>query len=138
MSKIVSDFIESGNCIFGYGYFEGDKNVARYAAKVSRSQKRKYKRYGIIPAAFFNYLKNIEAIKQEKFIPEKFRTIELLLDLLWSTPNRNQRKRSEGECLRVEILKEMMPWLKNKLGTAEHVWRKGELYSAKQDNDAPN
>ena len=131
MCRIISDFIKSGDCLFGYGYFEGDLNAVRYAEKVSRSQKRKYKRYGIIPAAFFDYSESIEAIKRDKFIPEEYRKVELLLDLLWVSPNRNQPDRSEGECLRVEILKDLMPWLRNKLGTAEHIWTKAQLYNAK-------
>ena len=131
MCKIVSDFIRSADKMNGFGYFEGDMNAVHYAQSISRTQKRKFKRYGIIPAAFFNYLEQIEAIKLEKFIPEQYRTIDLLLDLLWETPERNQQDRSEGECLRVEILKDLMPWLSNKLGTAEHIWRKGQIYNAK-------
>jgi len=138
MCKIVSDFIKSTNRINGYGYFEGDMNAVQFAQTISRNQKRKYKQYGIIPAAFFNYLERIGAIKREKFIPEKYRTIDLLLDLLWETPKRNQADRTDGECLRVEILKDLMPWLSNKLGTAEHVWRKGELYNSKQEKNGPN
>ena len=132
MCRIVSDFIKSAANLNGYGYFEGNLNAAKYAVTISRSQKRKYKRYGIIPAAFFNYLESIDAIRREKFIPEKNRTVNHLLDLLYVTPNRNQEERSEGECLRVEILKDVMPWLRNKLGTAEHMWKRAELYNAKQ------
>ena len=77
--------------------------------KISRSQIRKFKRYGVIPANFIRYLKNIGAIEREKFVPEKYRTVYWLLDLLWETPNRNKADRSEGECIRVEILKDMMP-----------------------------
>lgn len=131
MCKIVSDFIKSANRMNGFGYFEGDMNAVRSAQSISRIQKRKYKRYGIIPAAFFNYLEQIGAIKREQFVPEKYRTIDLLLDLLWETPKRNQKDRSEGECLRVEILKDLIPWMRNKLGTAEHIWNKGQIYNAK-------
>lgn len=131
MCKIIYDFVQSAEQNEGYGYFEGNMNAVRSAQSISRTQMRKFKRYGIIPAAFFNHLEQIGAIKREKFIPEKYRTIELLLDLLWETPKRNQRDRSEGECLRVAILKDLIPWLSNKMGTAEHVWRKGELYNAK-------
>jgi len=131
MCKVIFDFIKSGNRLDGFGHFTGNLKAIGYAQTVSRSQRRKYKRYGIIPAAFFSYLEKTGAIKREKFIPEKCRTIDLLLDLLWETPKRNQRDRSEGECLRVAILKDLMPWLSNKMGTAEHVWRKGELYNAK-------
>ena len=138
MCKIIYDFIQSAEQNEGYGYFEGNRNAAFYAKKISLIQKRKYKRYGIIPAAFLKFLEKSGAIKREKFIPEKCRTIDLLLDLLWETPKRNKQDRSEGECLRVEILKELMPWLCNTLGTGEHIWRKGELYNAKQDKDVLN
>ena len=138
MCKIIYDFIQGAEQNEGYGYFEGDMNAAHYAQSISRTQKRKYKRYGIIPAAFFNYLEKTGAIKRKQFIPEKNRTIDLLLDLLWETPKRNQRDRTEGECLRVEILKDLMPWLRNKLGTAEHIWRKGELYNPKRVDQSQN
>jgi hypothetical protein len=123
MCRIIEDFIN------GCGYFEGDENVMRYTQAVSRSQVRKFKRYGIVPAAFFQYLEETKAISAYKYIPEKYRTLYLLLDLLWVTPKRNNPKRSEGEILRVEILKDLMPWIENSLGSAQHLYIKGELYN---------
>ena len=123
MYRIIEDFIN------GHGYFEDKEKALRYAQAVSRSQLRKFKRYGIVPAAFFQYLEKIKAISAYKHIPEKYRTLYLLLDLLWVTPKRNNPKRSEGEILRVEILKDLMPWIENSLGSAQHLYIKGELYN---------
>ena len=133
MCKLVNEFIKSGSGNGGYGYFSGDKTAVSFAEKISRSQIIKFKRYGIIPANFLRYLENTGAIERKKFVPEKYRTISWLLDLLWETPNRNKADRSEGECIRVEILKDMMPWLRNKMGTAEHVWRAAEFYNTKPE-----
>ena len=131
MCKLIYQFIKSGNGNGGYGYFAGDRNAIKFAEKISLSQIRKFKRHGVIPADFLRYLENIEAIERKKFVPEKHRTIYWLLDLLWETPHRNQANRSEGECIRVEILKDMMPWISNKMGTAEHIWRSAEFYNTR-------
>lgn len=112
MCNLIHEFIKSGNGNGGYGYFAGDKTAVSFSEKISRSQIRKFKRYGVIPANFIRYLENIGAIERKKFVPEKYRTVYWLLDLLWETPNRNKADRSEGECIRVEILKDMAIKLK--------------------------
>ena len=126
MCKIVSDFIKSANRMNGFGYFEGDMNAVHFAQLISRTQKRKYKRYGIIPAALLNYLEKSELIKRQKFIPEKNRTVGLLLDLLSETTNKETKQRSEAEILRTEILKDLHPELKKAMGSAQHIWKKLE------------
>lgn len=132
MCKLVYQFIRSGNGNGGYGYFVSDKIAIRFAEKISRSQIRKFKRHGIIPANFLRYLENIGAIERNKFVPERHRTVYWLLDLLWEAPNRNNADRSEGECMRVEILKDMMPWFRKSMGPSQHIWdsfkRKGQLH----------
>jgi len=124
MCKIVDDFIKSADRSDGFEYFAENTIAVKFAKTISLSQKRKYNRYGIIPAAFFNYLEEIKAIKRDKFMPEKLRTDEYLLDLLYNTPYRNKKKRSEGECLRVEILKEKLPMLRRSMGSSEHLYQK--------------
>ena len=55
MSRIISDFIKSADTAAGFGYFEGKPYVSNYSRAMGKSQKRKYKRYGIIPRAFFDF-----------------------------------------------------------------------------------
>ena len=71
-------------------------------------------------------MKATNAIDPHAVITISSQTIDGLLDLLWETPERNDADRSEGECLRVELLKEKYPELKNKMGSAQALWVKLE------------
>ena len=126
MCKIVYDFIKSSDRSDGFGYFADNETAVIFAKTISRSQKRKHKRHDIIPAALLNYLEKSELIKRQKFIPEKNRTVGLLLDLLSETTNKETKQRSEAEILRTEILKDLHPELKKAMGSAQHIWKKLE------------
>ena len=126
MCRIISDFIVSADKMDGFGYFEGDITAIHYAQSISLSQKRKYKRYGIIPAALLNYLEKSELIKRERYLPEKYRTVGMLLDLLSETANQNTERSLEAEILRTEIQKGLHPELKRAMGSAQHIWKKLE------------
>ena len=82
MSEIINDFINSGMRGRGVGHFENDRLAVSYARKMGLNQRRKFKRYGIVPAAFIAYLKRIKAIQKDAWVPETARTIKILLDLL--------------------------------------------------------
>ena len=126
MFKPIDDFIKSGVHGAGIGYYELHPQAVHYARTLSKSQKRKWNRYGIVPVAFLRYLQAIGAIP-ERFIPEKERTLSHLSDLLWEAPTRNRARASEGEHLRVAILKQLdlMP---NGTCSAQHIYTKTDLY----------
>ena len=134
MCKVIYDFIKSAEQKKGYGYFKGDINATGYSKSI-RNQKNKFKRYGIVPASFLNYLEQLGAIKREKFIPEKYRTLDMLLDLLSETVNQNTLHSSEAKILRTEILKDRYPEPKKTIGSAQHIWKKletdGKLFGLK-------
>jgi hypothetical protein len=62
MCKIINDFMVSGKKGKGYGFFEGENEVLKYASPISKSALRKYQRYGDLPSnfapAFEKYLKD--------------------------------------------------------------------------------
>jgi len=126
MCKIIYDFIKCAEHDEGYGYFEGNMKAISYAQTISRSQKRKYKRYDIIPAALLNYLEKSELIKRQISMPDKNKTVGMLLDLLSETANQNTERSSEAEFLRNEILSDLHPELKKAFGSAQHIWTKLE------------
>ena len=130
MSKIVSDFIRSGECGQGVGFWESSAGAVQYSRAISVSQKRKWKRYGIIPAPLFRYLEAINAIQKTGYAPERERTVQYLLDLLWETPERNEADRSDGEILRAEILRELGLLPKNAMASAQHLYIRAELYGS--------
>ena len=126
MFRPIDDFIKSGVHGAGIGYYELHPQAVHYALTLSKSQKKKWERYGIVPAAFLRYLEAIGAIPK-RFIPEKERTLSGLSDLLWEAPMRNRARASEGEHLRVAILKQLdlMP---SGTGSAQHIYIKVDLY----------
>jgi hypothetical protein len=130
MCKLIEDFIKSANSIDGVGYWKGDLGALRYSRYLTRLQKRKWRRYGIVPAAVFWFLESIKAIQRVSHVPERQRTLTFLLDVLWETLQRNGPSASEGEVLRVELLKELGLLPKNARASAQHVYVKGQLYNS--------
>ena len=67
MSNPVDDFVASFKTVYGEGFFEGNLTAVHYAQTMSKSQRRKYRRYGTIPKAFFDYLKNALGVDRKQF-----------------------------------------------------------------------
>lgn len=127
MSTIIDDFLESGRCHAGCGFWKFNMEAVNYAMTVTVSQRRKWDRRKIVPAAFFRYLENAGAIRKT-YVADKLRTVNYLLDLLWETPMRNRAKPSFGEILRTELLKEFLPELRRSMASAEHLHEKIQLF----------
>ena len=135
MSRIIWDFINCGVSGCGVGHFENDALAVSCARTMGKSQQRKYKKYGIVPAAFIAYLKQKKAIQQDAWVPERARTDKVLLDLLCDAPDRHLGVYSEGEMLRAALLLEIFPEFRNAMGSSQRVWnrleRDGQLHGLK-------
>ena len=135
MSRIIDNFIDCAMRGCGVGYFQNDPLALTYARTVGVNQRRKYRKYGTVPAAFITYLKAIKAVQSDAWLPERQRTVHALLDLLSDAPNRQPGVYSEGEALRDALLLEMFPELKKAMGSAQQVWhaleRDGKMYGLK-------
>ena len=118
-NKVLVDFVN------GSGFFEGDPEAWEVARRLSKNQRRKMERYGVVPRLFFEYLARIEVIKRTD-IPKKPMTIGNLLDFLRFYPYASEQARSMGEYLYREILKGEVPWLANRFGQGDYVWRELE------------
>jgi hypothetical protein len=57
MTSILEHFIKSAWMDGGYGFFEGIGQSVGHARAVSKVQLRKLKRYGFVPSAFIDFLK---------------------------------------------------------------------------------
>ena len=118
-NRVLADF---GN---GAGFFEGDLEAWEAARRLSKNQRRKMERYGVVPRLFFEYLARIEVIKRTD-IPKKPMTIGNLLDFLRFYPYSSEQARSMGEYLYREILKGEVPWLANRFAQGDYVWKELE------------
>ncbi|MCB2141199.1 hypothetical protein KQH27_00660 [bacterium] len=123
MSKIINDFVKMRKCRCGIGYFENDAIALKFAINMKINQYNKCIRHKIIPANFYKYLKEKKMIPKNYYIPDKEKNVKNLLDLLWNS-------NSEGLIMRDALLVELHPELVNKMGSSQHVWRKGEKIAA--------
>jgi hypothetical protein len=107
------------------GIFEGDPEAWEMSRKISKNQKRKMKRYGIVPGCFFQYLARANVIR-ECDIPKEAKTIGWLLNRLRFYRYVSEGARSMGEYLYREIIKGEIPWLAKSFGQGDYVWKKLE------------
>lgn len=114
MPKIIRDFIASGRSEHGVGFFAGDKLAVEIARNMGKSQTRQFKRKGEVPGGFFRYLKERRIIPLSADTTRETigRTVNDLLEFLWTCPYQNQKARDAGEYIRKLILLSIYPDLK--------------------------
>ena len=134
MSNPIDDFINSAKTSHGCGFFEGNAKAVRYANRVSKSQRKKYHKYGVIPSALFDYLKEILGVRRKnnltymtrieegKSVPVKKDPTGELFELLRSTSYKDEESRSEGSILSREILLYDFPMLRRSQPSEQHLW----------------
>lgn len=129
-ARVIDDFMMCAERSNGFGIYENDELAVSHAQTVSINQKRKYRRYGIVPASFIRYLKQAGVIAKDVYVPEERRTTNVLLDLLWKTLREGQGNLSEAEILRSEMLKELLTErvMEKLSGSTQHIYKKGELF----------
>ena len=59
MGSIVADFVRSRETTNGYGFWEGMPAASERAVGLSKRQKRRYLRYGVVPPDFFDFLEDL-------------------------------------------------------------------------------
>ena len=112
----IDDFVNSFNTINGHGFFEDNLRAVQYAHRMSKSQRKKYHKYGVIPSEFFAYLKEILGVKRKnnmnyRKLDQKYKVEKIkrhrrgeVTSLLLSTPYMDDESFLERLCLYKEIL----------------------------------
>ena len=119
-NKVLVDFVN------GSGFFEADPEAWEVARRLSKNQKRKMERHGIIPPAFFQYLKQSGTFHDDKVIPKGPTTTFALLSTLDSHRYPSEQARSFGETLSRKIKEAHFPELKDSSGLQDENWEKLE------------
>lgn len=132
MSVVVEDFIMSGKQ-GGFGVFEGDEIAACYSRCISSNQRLKWRRHGIVPAAFLNYLVAVGAVEKCSItnIPERKRTGLKVLDLLYNSTARNGEGANIIGVMTTALEKDLLP--KVLLGSSEYVWDHAKVFGVKRN-----
>jgi hypothetical protein len=64
-------------------------------------------------------------ISSELRLPERARTVNVLLDLLWKALRRGEGNLAEANDLRSAMLQDLLPWVvKNQSGSAQFIYQK--------------
>lgn len=122
--RLVDHFLECSRRGYAYGIYGNDLSVMSFAVSISRNQKKKYRHYGIVPAALFRYLHRKGVILETPRVPERYRTVGYLSDLMWQTCRNIKGNWREAGALRNTVIIDRMPWLRKQFGSAAHMYRK--------------
>ncbi len=121
--NIVEDFVESAFHPNGFGFFGGNLMAVHIARGLSRQQIKKFKRYGIIPTAFFIWLKEVRLVNPKMPIPNGGLKREEL-DQFWSRhfigDEQLKSKRETEERNRIQDF--CAPELNKAFGLQDHMW----------------
>ena len=125
MNRIIKDFIYADK---GGSFFEGDQKAAEIAGLLSKNARRKVRKYGIVPAAFYEYLRQAGIISKDTKIPRCSTSLGELLDFLRWYPYKTEQAKSAGEYLFREIIKSDLPFLSKAFGQGDHNWIKLDFF----------
>jgi hypothetical protein len=134
MSKLINDFMNADKKGRAYAFFDGDQKAVEISGRMSKAQRRKFKRYGMIPSAFYAYLRETAIINKDARIPNGGISVGELLDFLRWYPYETDQARSAGEYLFREIIKGDVPFLSNAFAQGDHIWKKGEFFRVPGSN----
>jgi len=132
MNAVLNDFVESWKNRRCEAFFEGDQKAAEISGRMSKNQRRKFKRYNIVPSAFYAYLQEIGVIEEEQRIPRGGTSLGDLLDFLRWYPYRTEQARSTGQSLFRGLIEADIPFVKNAFASGDFVWEKMENMKAQK------
>lgn len=124
--KLVADFVESAVHPKGYGYFEGNYEAINLAKSLSEQQKKKFKRYGTIPSAFFIWMREAGIVLSTMPIPKGGTTAEELMKILERNFIGDEQLQSKREFEERERIQQKCDLRGKNFGLQDHVWIYGE------------
>jgi len=121
MSKFLDDFISVGQKGSPWSRFDGDMKAVEISARMSKNQRRMFKRYGTVPADFYIWLRESGIIRKDKPIPQGCSTTEQLLDFLRWYPYETDQARSDGEYIFRQIIQDGTGLPNSAFGLGDHM-----------------
>lgn len=127
--EIVKDFVRSARTFNGCGYFEYNKLAISLARGLSKQQLRKFHRYGIVPSAFFIWLREARIVLPTMNIPQGGATYDELIKTLRNFYVGDEQMKSTREHEeRQRIRKYCAPELNKAFALQDHIWAHGRAY----------
>jgi hypothetical protein len=101
-NKVIEHFLT------GTGFFKGDRVAWEEAQKVTKTQRREWRRKGYVPVSFLFYLCRI-GIMNKRYIFRRGMTLGILLDLLRVLLFPDEQSRSAAQHIFQEIMRAEIP-----------------------------
>ena len=122
MNKVINGFVNANRKVGYSGFFEGDQKAAEISGRMGKNQRRMFKRYGIVPASFYIWLRESRIIRKDEPIPQGGSTIEQLLNFLRFYPYETDQARSAGEYIFRQIIRERTDLPNSAFGLGDYQW----------------
>ena len=121
---IILDFVDSWISPNGKGFFEDDYDAIVASRKMSKNARHKYRRYGLVPLEFLEYL------KWKHIIPESLdlncaingRSVNDLIEFLWNCPYENEVARDAGFHIRHMLMSYVFGLSMHSMTGSSHLW----------------
>jgi len=128
MDRIVDDFMKSASGT-GCGFFMGKGKAVRIARGMTKMQKKKYSRYGIVPSAFLVCLREMGMIRADTPIPCGGASIKIMSEIINKYRFSNEQLRHLEDFLkRLRIIKKCKPEISNSHFACQNtIWQNLEL-----------
>jgi len=121
--QYIDHFVKSATTTDGYGVFYKDIHATELAKGLSKMQFKKYKRYGIVPAAFFIWLREASIVKSSMKIPRGGTSKDDFLKILAQNYVPTEQQCSAREYKeKMRIQKYCAPELNRAFANQDHVW----------------
>lgn len=120
---VMIDFLKSRNTCDGFGMFEGIPEAVEFSSQITRNQMNRLKR-GKVPAAFWDFLKQIKIIPRNEAMPDGGMTLGALACRLQdpSCTYPSETERSMAQFIARQMLKASNPDLSD-ASFASGVWQ---------------
>lgn len=121
--KCIDHFMKSARTPNGFGIFYKNIHVTELAKGMSKIQIQKYKRYGVIPAAFFIWIREAGIVKSTMQVPHGGAPLCDFLKIFEKYHVQTEQVRSANEYgARMRIQKYCAPLLNNAFGNQDQIW----------------
>jgi hypothetical protein len=119
----IDHFIKSARIPDGFGMFYKNIHATELAKSMSNLQIKKCTRHGIVPAAFFIWLREAGIVKSTMQIPHGGAPVKDFLEIFKKYHIQTEQERSAREYReRMRIQKYCAPELNKSFGNQDQIW----------------
>ena len=123
MFNVIQEFMDSAFRPPSSNLFAEDEKAKQIAGGLTKKQRKKFKHHGIVPAAFYLWMREVGIIRKDASIPKGGTALGYLLDFLRWYPYETEQARSAGEYIFRQIIRERTGLPNSAFGLGDYQWQ---------------